>query len=112
MLILTPFRDSPVTYQAFNKKLKYIDAVKSCREKGGDIAMPTSFEEDQKILEAAKLVDTGEYWIGVQVIVLLTFSRIKVEELKTFKRVPSPFFKFEYVLYVFIFMVWQGPRYS
>ena len=47
----------------------YIDAVKSCRSKGGDIAMPESAEDNQKILDVVERDGGADFvWIGVQVI--------------------------------------------
>ena len=47
----------------------YIDAVKSCRTKGGDIAMPESAEDNQKILDVVERDGGADFvWIGVQVI--------------------------------------------
>ena len=57
-----------MTYKAFGDKVKYIDAVKSCRKKGGDIAMPKTHEEDRHISDAYKILGTDSaYWVGVHV---------------------------------------------
>ena len=59
-----------VSYQAYLDKKSYVNAGASCREKGGELAMPKSAVENQQILDAAR--NTGEtrtfYWIGVQVM--------------------------------------------
>lgn len=54
-------------YVAFTSGLDYIDAVISCLQKGGEIAMPRSAADDGNILTAYENTTLSHvYWIGVQ----------------------------------------------
>ena len=56
-------------YQAYTDQVNYIDAVLLCRDKGGDIAMPLSYDNNVMIQKAyTDTGETGSYWIGVQVL--------------------------------------------
>ena len=65
-----PIIDISAYYAAFTSpRLAYIDAVISCGDKGGEIAMPRSEAEDGHILSAYESTGSSHvYWIGIQVI--------------------------------------------